>query len=322
MYRTFILLVKNYVMTMSDHSASSCNLQYAFASKFLQFEDSQSKTVRKISYHKVEGISRPGVVFIPGFMADKSHKKSLEILKYCLDNGISCVREVLIRLTEGPQVVIGSSMGGWISMILAQEMPEKFCGLVLLAPAYNFAQKVLDDIKAKYPEELLKQMNEGFVVEKVDPKFPSYGAVPISFGLFESFLPFTLPLGENDISLKFPVRLIHGTKDITSKDTSAQKVNKSLHAALVCTIKSVSSNPLLNMFICLKRSDYLIITNITYYEDEILPTQKSEALISALESDNISLHILKGCSHELSDQKGLEAMFSAVRELRKISHVD
>ncbi|KAL7647204.1 UNVERIFIED_CONTAM: hypothetical protein RMT77_002462 [Armadillidium vulgare] len=283
-------------MTMSDHSASSCNLQYAFASKFLQFEDSQSKTVRKISYYKVEGISRPGVVFIPGFMADKSHKKSLEILKYCLDNGISCVsydtagygestddikkndarfthwiqdaREVLIRLTEGPQVVIGSSMGGWISMILAQEMPEKFCGLVLLAPAYNFAQKVLDDIKSKYPEEILKQMKEGFVVEKVDPKFPSYGPVPISFGLFESFLPFTLPLGENDISLKFPVRLIHGTKD------------------------------------------------------EIFPTQRSEALISALESDNISLHILKGCAHELSDPKGLEAIFSAVRELRKISHVD
>ncbi|RXG73495.1 hypothetical protein Avbf_07742 [Armadillidium vulgare] len=80
-HRPYILLVKNYVMTMSDHSASSCNLQYAFASKFLQFEDSQSKTVRKISYYKVEGISRPGVVLLQVLWADKSHKKSLEILK-------------------------------------------------------------------------------------------------------------------------------------------------------------------------------------------------------------------------------------------------
>jgi len=50
---------------------------------------------------------------------------------------------VLDRATEGPQVLIGSSMGGWIAMLLAARNPDRVAGLVLIAPAPDFTERLL-----------------------------------------------------------------------------------------------------------------------------------------------------------------------------------
>ena len=43
-------------------------------------------------------------------------------------------------LTEGPQVLVGSSMGGWIALLLARAMPERVCALVGIAAAPDFTE--------------------------------------------------------------------------------------------------------------------------------------------------------------------------------------
>ena len=43
-------------------------------------------------------------------------------------------------LTEGKQLLVGSSMGGWISLLLAKRMPERIAGLVTVAAAPDFTE--------------------------------------------------------------------------------------------------------------------------------------------------------------------------------------
>ena len=47
------------------------------------------------------------------------------------------------ELTEGPLVLIGSSMGGWVTLLAALERPERVKALVLIAPAPDFTQELM-----------------------------------------------------------------------------------------------------------------------------------------------------------------------------------
>ena len=50
---------------------------------------------------------------------------------------------VLDRATAGPMIVVGSSMGGWIALLLAMARPERVRGLVLVAPATDFTEELI-----------------------------------------------------------------------------------------------------------------------------------------------------------------------------------
>mgnify|MGYP002622427022 CR=1 FL=1 len=50
---------------------------------------------------------------------------------------------VLDRLTEGPLVLIGSSMGGWLALLAARARPERIAGLLLIAPAADFTERLM-----------------------------------------------------------------------------------------------------------------------------------------------------------------------------------
>lgn len=186
---------------------------------------------RKIAYHKTDG-NGPGIVFLGGFRSNMMGTKALHLeawakrqgraflrLDYsghgqssgdfidgCIGDWAQDVRAVLTQLTSGPHIIVGSSMGGWIALLLAREMPERFAGFVGLAAAPDFTE---DEMAAHFSPQQTAQMKEHGSIE-----LPSdYADEPyiITRRLIEDgrkHLVLRSPL-----PVPFAMRLIHGTHD-------------------------------------------------------------------------------------------------------------
>ena len=120
---------------------------------------------RRIAYDRLEGAG-PGVVFLGGFRSDKEGTKALALEAWARRQGRAFLRfdysghgqssgdfldgcigdwhedtvAAIDALTEGPVVVVGSSMGGWISLLVARAMPQRVGGLVTIAAAPDFTE--------------------------------------------------------------------------------------------------------------------------------------------------------------------------------------
>lgn len=111
----------------------------------------------------------------------------------------------LDELTEGGQVLVGSSMGGWLALLCALARPERIKGLVLIAPAADFTEALM---WAGFSAEIRRQiMEEGAYFE------PSqYGAdYPITRELIEDGRKHLI-LGK-PIGLDIPIRILQGMQD-------------------------------------------------------------------------------------------------------------
>jgi pimeloyl-ACP methyl ester carboxylesterase len=121
--------------------------------------------IRQIAYDQTAG-DGPGVVFLGGFRSDKEGTKALyledwaarrgraflrfdysghgqssgDFLDGCIGDWAEDAAAIITGLTEGPQVLVGSSMGGWISLLIARELPDKVAGLVTVAAAPDFTE--------------------------------------------------------------------------------------------------------------------------------------------------------------------------------------
>jgi len=120
---------------------------------------------RELAYEKSAG-KGPGVVFLGGFMSDMQGTKALALeawaraqgrafLRFdysghgdssgdftdgCIGDWAADARAVIEALCEGPQVLVGSSMGGWIGALLAREIPDRIAGFVTIAAAPDFTE--------------------------------------------------------------------------------------------------------------------------------------------------------------------------------------
>lgn len=186
---------------------------------------------RHIAYHKTPG-REPGVVFLGGFRSDMTGSKALALQAWAeatgraflrfdysghgtsrgdfVDGAISDWREdaaaVIEVLTEGPQVLVGSSMGGWIALLLARDMPEKVAGLVGIAAAPDFTERMWEQ---EFTLAERTALLETGVFQR--PSAYSDDPYPITLRLIEDGrqnLVLTSPL-----HLPIPVRLLQGTAD-------------------------------------------------------------------------------------------------------------
>ena len=115
---------------------------------------------RRIAYHRSAG-QGPGIVFLGGFKSDMEGSKALALEAWARAQGRAFLRfdysghgvsdgaftdgaigdwyedarDLIMAVTSGPQVLVGSSMGGWISLLICREHPEKVAGLVTIAAA-------------------------------------------------------------------------------------------------------------------------------------------------------------------------------------------
>jgi pimeloyl-ACP methyl ester carboxylesterase len=186
---------------------------------------------RRIAYHRSDGCG-PGVVFLSGFRSDMTGTKAVWLEAWARARGRGFVRfdytghgassgdflqtaigdwaqdasDVVEALTDGPQVLVGSSMGGWIALLLARRMPGRIAGLVGISAAPDFTE---DAMWAGLGEGERRALRERGRVET-----PSdYSAEPyvITRKLIEDGRRW-LVLRER-LALPFPVRLLHGTAD-------------------------------------------------------------------------------------------------------------
>ena len=120
---------------------------------------------RRIAYRLREG-SSPALLFLPGYASDMEGAKALALDAFAADRGIAMLRldysgtgssegrfedgtldrwieealAALDGLTDGPLVLIGSSMGGWIALHLALRRPDRVRALIGIAAAPDFTQ--------------------------------------------------------------------------------------------------------------------------------------------------------------------------------------
>lgn len=186
---------------------------------------------RVLAYHRQAGAG-PGVVFLGGFRSDMTGTKARYLADWCAARGRAFLRfdytghgassgdfldgtigdwardahDILVTLTEGPQILVGSSMGGWISLLLAKRVPERIHAFVGIAAAPDFTEDSMwEGFSAAQREALV---STGRVALPSDYSGDPYIITRrlIEDGRAHLVLREPLPLG-------FPVRLLHGTAD-------------------------------------------------------------------------------------------------------------
>ncbi len=190
----------------------------------------------KIAYHTHQGDPHlPGLVWLGGYRSDMLGSKAEFIHHWAIANNVSFLRfdysghgqsegdfkkgtisqwakdahHAINALTTGPQILIGSSMGGWISMLTAlnDSLKQSVAGMVLIAPAPDFTQDLMwADLNQ---EERSKIILEGFIETPSD-----YSDEPtiITHDLIKDGRQ-CLVL-DKTISLNGPVRILQGMKDV------------------------------------------------------------------------------------------------------------
>jgi len=191
---------------------------------------------RKLAYQQrkasKDNEGKVGIVFLGGLASDMFATKASFLDQKCVDKGYAYTRfdyrghgrssdefingcigdwaddavKLFDNVITGPQILVGSSMGGWISMLLMRERPEMVAGFIGIAAAPDFTDKMIVPTLTQTQSEALEK--EGIFYEEND-----YGEPP---------LPITKRLMEdgerqsvlNDPTMfEGPVRLLQGQND-------------------------------------------------------------------------------------------------------------
>ena len=195
------------------------------------------KAARKIAVRARAG-NAPGLFWLGGFNSDMKGTKALALDAWAAEHGRACVRfdysghgesggkfadgtigrwleeslAVFERFCAGPQVVVGSSMGGWIALLLAREIAKRggrasLAGLVLIAPAPDFTEELM--WKAFSPEIRAEIETKGVWLRP--SQYGDGAPYPITRDLIEDGRKHLLLGGS--IAVGCPVRILQGAKD-------------------------------------------------------------------------------------------------------------
>ena len=187
---------------------------------------------RRIAYHLTDG-QGPAIVFLGGFKSDMGGTKAVHLEAWARTQGRAFLRfdysghgesagaftdgaigdwledaQAAVGLVAGKLVLVGSSMGGWISLLLAREMPGRIAGLVTIAAAPDFTQ---DSMWAGFSPDQKAQLEAGQV------------ALPSDYGEPYIITRRLIEEGRDRLVLRqplhlpFPVRFLQGTADADVK---------------------------------------------------------------------------------------------------------
>ena len=226
----------------------------------------------RIAYRQVGGCS-PTVVFFGGFSSDMTGSKATHLDTWCRARGQAYLRfdyqghgassgrfvdgtigtwrddalAVIEGCTEGPLILVGSSMGAWIMLLVASRLSARVNGLVGIAAAPDFTEEL---IWQRLTAEVRAELARTGVIHV--PSDYANEDSPISLALIEEGREHLL-LGAS-IALECPVRLLHGL------------------------------------------------------DDRDVPWEVSSRLVQALTSSDVTLELVKGGDHRLSQESDLDRL--------------
>jgi hypothetical protein len=173
----------------------------------------------------------PGVMFLGGFASDMGGTKAMHLDAWAQKAGRAFLRfdyyghgassgafedasisrwrddalAALDQLTEGPQILVGSSMGGWMALLAALARPQRVKALVLIAPAPDFTEKLM---WAGLPFHVKQAIEtEG----RWEQPSPYGGKTVITRTLIEDGRRWSIL--DAPIEIGAPVRILHGWRD-------------------------------------------------------------------------------------------------------------
>ncbi len=190
----------------------------------------------RLAYHHTpataQNAEKPGVIFLGGFRSDMQGSKATFLQQWCEAQGLQFTRfdyqghglshgafvegsigrwkdnalSILQHVTTGSQILVGSSMGGWLMLLVALAVPQRIHALVGIAAAPDFTEDLM--YHQFTPEQRTALAHEGVVHL---PNCYDGEPYPITRHLIEEGRQHLLL--KNRIALHCPVRLLHGTAD-------------------------------------------------------------------------------------------------------------
>lgn len=210
--------------------------------RFLDLGDAVSGR-RRIAWLQTPGAAagRPGVIWLPGFKSDMASTKASALEAWALQTGTALTRfdysghgrsegtieegtisawleealAVLDRLTQGPQILIGSSMGGWIAALMQRKLrcrmapndETRLAGLVLIAPAWDMTERLMEP-------QLTQEAWAAITTQGVWYRPSAYGdgGYPITQRLLRDGEEHCIG-GTHPFRSTCPIRILHGEQD-------------------------------------------------------------------------------------------------------------
>lgn len=200
--------------------------------RFLELDDAVHGR-RKIAYLEARGRG-PTVVWLQGFLSDMASTKATALADWArgreqallrldysghgrssghVEDGsmglwLDDARQAILQLTSGPLILIGSSMGGWISLLLARDsqLEGRLAGMILIAPAWDMTERLM------WGEMTFAQRRE--VMDKgiwYEPSVYSQQGYPITRRLIEEGRKHLI--GETGLKVAAPVHILQGMQD-------------------------------------------------------------------------------------------------------------
>ena len=184
---------------------------------------------RRIAYRLREPAqNKPTIVFLPGYASDMEGAKAEAIDVFCAARSLGCLRidysgtgssggdfadgtldrwlaEAIFAvdlLTDGPLILAGSSMGGWVALHVALVRKNRVKALLGIAAAPDFTEW-------GYSVEEKEILNRDGKLERANPHGPEPSVTWLGFAASGS----ALRLLYNPIDLPIPIRLVHGEAD-------------------------------------------------------------------------------------------------------------
>lgn len=182
-----------------------------------------------LAFKRVSG-DGPTVVWIGGFRSDMEGTKALALDAAARQGGWNYVRYdhfahgvssgdwrqatigrwrqdaiAMIDALNGPVIPVGSSMGGWIALLLALARPERMAGLVLVNPAQDFTQRLMWPTLPDHVRQTILRDGEALMVED------GLGEYVLTRAMFDEARDWLLL--DDPVRLQTPLHILQGAAD-------------------------------------------------------------------------------------------------------------